>query len=768
MNCSAIPKFSRLIALFVVLAVIAPGRQSSSAEIDHFTTQGQVISDSLPVVNRMINDSLAEAVERANAGGPGCSKRRLYRELRRDFHNHTRSRLIRMIDESPEIDRVAQPNSESIYRAWRPWNGIVLAMPILKGGKLGLGNIVNIDGTHLGVDKLEHLFSTGWKYFRKHYHGNQPIEEVLAKSGYRIERSILGGWRISTGIVSFADLSANFNGIRFWNDMLGLEPDILGIETDPYLECESERWVIRNPVDISTYVDESFDESVNCSAISSRSGVRKVRAALDELGMSCPVSSEHTLSLRNKYGWFADFVLNFEGIRLAESKKDYYLKANLQPGWRPVPEMFRDSFEDLRLRQLEYKAESRFERSFRYSVYRDSVSGRPRKAVTVRPKRITLSPGTPEPIRECWKVFVTGGDCEKPRFPPLPHSVSPQGSIDLLSHTRDIARMNGLYVAREYLLEELPKRDASNGELRERVMKTTSDKGFVYPDSLATIPKGERARIGFYFVLGIGGAEGRNTELLMTAASAIAELGFTAEMLPVSPVEGSRHNANLLAGLLPPRLDSVDRAVFIAASKGAADLITFMLDRADSLSAEQRDKVRMVVSASGVIRSSIIAEYVREAKSLLPFAVRTKLRLQGWNVLGSLATDPWTGKDRTAIARSFRNLKWLSFPAVPEGELGYTHQDDRDLSRRAFRWRSLASPTDGFVESAASVLPPDTGITEFVIPTLGPHAMALGSYTPDLRVSPIRQNGEYLIVNPEAGSEILDSFIRAFPKLLLH
>lgn len=766
MNCCEIPEFLRALVPFLVLALIISGGHARSAEIDQFTTKGQLVSDSLPVVNRMINDALAEAVERANARGAGCASEHLYKELRRDFHNHTQSRLIRWIDESSEVEKIVLPNSASIYRGWKPWEGLVLALPILKGGKLGLGHIINVNGTYLGVDKLEHLFSTGWKYFRKHYHSKEPIEEVLAEAGYRIERSVLGGWRISTGVVSYADLSANFNGIRFWNDMLGLEPDILGIETDPYLACESSHWVIRNPVDISIYVDESFDESVNCSAISSESGVRKVRAALDGLGMRCPASSEHTSSLRNKYGWYADFLLNFDGIRLAESKKDYYLKAGLQTGWRPVPEMFRNFFEDARLRRLEYKAKSRFERSLRYP--RGLHGGGPRKFAGIRAHRVRLARDTPRQVRECWKVFVTGGDCEKPRFRPLPHSVSSQGNIDLLSHARDVARMNGLYVARTYLLEELPRRDASDGELRVRVMKTTSDKGFTYPDSLATIPRDERNRIGFYFVLGIGGAEGKNTELLMTAAAGVAELGFTAEMLPVSPLEGSQHNAILLARILPERLNVVDRAVFVTASKGAADLITFMLDHADSLSAEQRDKVRMVVSASGVIRSSLIAAYVNDAKSPLPFAVRSKLRLQGWNVLDSLAADPWAGKDRSAIARSFRNLKWLSFPAVPEGELGYTQQDDRDLSKHAFRWRSLASPTDGFVESAASVLPPDTGITEFVIPTLGPHAMALGSYTPDLRVSPIRQKGEYLIVNPEAGNEILDSFIRAFPKLLLH
>lgn len=772
MNCSAIPSpprgAMRPLILLIALLLLVSGRDAFSAETDHFTVKGQVILDSLAVVNRMINESVAKAIERANAPGLGCSTKHLYGELRRDFHNHTRSKLIELISESPEVARIVLPNSESIYRDWKPWNGLVLALPILKGGKLGLGQIININGTHVGVDKLEHLFSTGWKYFREHNHKNKPIEEVLAISGYRVERGILGGWRIATGVVSFADLSANFNGIRFWNDMLGLQPDILGIRTAPFLACEAENWVVKNPIDISNYVDASFDESVNCSAISTSSGVKKVRAALDNLGMSCPVSAEHTASLNDKYGWYADFVLNFEGIKLAESKKDYYLKANFQPEWRPIPEMFSNSFADSRFQQLEYKANSRFEKSFRYSSHKRSSNGRSRKFIRVRADKILLSADAPEPIRECWKIFVTGGDCEKPRFDPLPHSLSPQGNIDLLSHARDVSRMNGLYEARRYLLEELSRRDASNGELRERVMKTTSDKGFTYPDSIATIPHDERARIGFYFLLGISGAEGLNTALILKAASGVAKLGFTAEMLPVSPKKGSVHNARLLAGLLPERMESVDRVVFVTASKGAADLITFMLDHADSLSAEQRDKVRMVVAASGVIRSSIIAGYVRESNSPLPFLVRNKLRLEGRNVLGSLARDPWTGKDRGAIARLFRNLKWLNFPAVPEGELGFTGQDDRDLSKRAFRWSALASPTDGLVESAASVLPPDTGITEFIIPTLGPHSMALGSYSPDLRVSPVQQKGEFLEINPEAGDEILDSFLRAFPKLLLH
>jgi hypothetical protein len=70
---------------------------------------------------------------------------------------------------------------------------------------------------------------------------------------------------------------------------------------------------------------------------------------------------------------------------------------------------------------------------------------------------------------------------------------------------------------------------------------------------------------------------------------------------------------------------------------------------------------------------------------------------------------------------------------------------------------------DGLVESAASILPPGTGIKQGIIPVFGPHAIALGWYNDELRVAPKTMAGVTDRVEPAAGEEMLSAIFRAIP-----
>ena len=84
--------------------------------------------------------------------------------------------------------------------------------------------------------------------------------------------------------------------------------------------------------------------------------------------------------------------------------------------------------------------------------------------------------------------------------------------------------------------------------------------------------------------------------------------------------------------------------------------------------------------------------------------------------------------------------------------------------RRNRLTEQVEEDVDGLVESAASVLPPGTGIEETIVPIFGPHAMAMGSYSPDLRIAPVAMKGINDRVVPAAGTEILSAVFRALPK----
>jgi hypothetical protein len=57
-----------------------------------------------------------------------------------------------------------------------------------------------------------------------------------------------------------------------------------------------------------------------------------------------------------------------------------------------------------------------------------------------------------------------------------------------------------------------------------------------------------------------------------------------------------------------PGFDKVDHVIFVAASKGVADLLTYMLHDGSRASAQSRAKVRGIVSLSGVVRGSNMAQ----------------------------------------------------------------------------------------------------------------------------------------------------------------
>ena len=181
-----------------------------------------------------------------------------------------------------------------------------------------------------------------------------------------------------------------------------------------------------------------------------------------------------------------------------------------------------------------------------------------------------------------------------------------------------------------------------------------------------------------------------------------------------------------------------------------------------------------MVTLSGVVRSSFVAEYLASSNRLTAVGVRNFLRATGkgqiLNGIESLSIDPWQGHDPQKIKRLFPALKWMSFPSLPEAKTALT-----DLSLWAgflrspvHSWTTIASPSDGLVETAASILPPDTGLHEIIIPIHGPHEMALGSYAPGVRLAPLAQGDIYDQVIPDAGPEILSALFRALPKSLIN
>jgi hypothetical protein len=306
----------------IFLCLLTYSYLACSAEADNFTPPKLDLADVSVQINTLARNYLLAAVKKINAEG-ACdqgakSEQALYLELRKYFANHSKGALVKEILYTKNINKYVLPLKESVYGEWSPFNGYLLGNKKAALSPLALSPLIRIGDQVIGVDKLEHLFGMGFIYFTQHYLNKKPIQKVL-KSGIFKEKTYLGGNVLATGVFSYADLSANFNGMRFWNHMLLKNDDILGADKNvgPYISCINSQWTINEntPIDFRNYIDSSMDESINCSKFATKSGVQKFKASLKKLNVTCSKDPGKLQDLQVKYSPFniQHYILNDDG-----------------------------------------------------------------------------------------------------------------------------------------------------------------------------------------------------------------------------------------------------------------------------------------------------------------------------------------------------------------------------------------------------------------------------------------------------------------------
>lgn len=292
----------KLKSIFAVLMLSALPAYCSEA--DHYTVPESEIADITAELNAHAVRLTTGALDRLNAAGGcggdpsffgGTDEEKLYDGLKSVFNIHGKSSLVDDILDG-RMARTVIPLKTSVYRDWDITSGIFLAR-----SQLTLAPNIKVGGLVIGVDKFEHMFGYGRRYFTRHYLKGMEMEKVLSL-GAAAEKIYLGGNVMATGVFSYSDLSANFNGMRFWNHLLQKRDDILGKEYNlgPYIVCDAGRWKMNpeKPMDLSRYIDRTMQENYNCSKFATESGLAKFTGRLKESGLksgnpaafACPVS----------------------------------------------------------------------------------------------------------------------------------------------------------------------------------------------------------------------------------------------------------------------------------------------------------------------------------------------------------------------------------------------------------------------------------------------------------------------------------------------
>jgi len=134
------------------------------------------------------------------------------------------------------------------------------------------------DGTYFGTDKLPHFVHLGYSYYKAYRNAKKwgANEASAIRRAVRVgtganpltsERTLFG--LVSTGVLSNADLAANYVGFKFYRNLT--EPVMLrGKMCPPLLVRDGKKWRLSDHVRddarfFSVYISDHWDEALNPS-----------------------------------------------------------------------------------------------------------------------------------------------------------------------------------------------------------------------------------------------------------------------------------------------------------------------------------------------------------------------------------------------------------------------------------------------------------------------------------------------------------------------
>lgn len=298
-----------ILSLFMGLATSV-----QASENDSLTGRYEKRPDTLEFFNNYMNEKLDHIAKKANKSKKVCNEKKLLKAAKRTLVADVRGMYVfsptqRMLDRGKvDLELKKLKMRESIYKYVKPHTAPVLKL-------FSLSPTVNFNGNVLGSDKFSHFFNLGWEYFNKLKKGKKSLEEILSYSK-KLEEKFWGG--PTTGVISYADLMANFQGLRFFGHLSGIGNDPLTGEDNVqnrYIECREDKWVRVKNFDWRIYFDAFIDEGINCNTFFSKKvedAVNRKVLELEEDGnnYSCPIRPEVCNTKVEKYGELAKHLIS--------------------------------------------------------------------------------------------------------------------------------------------------------------------------------------------------------------------------------------------------------------------------------------------------------------------------------------------------------------------------------------------------------------------------------------------------------------------------
>ncbi|HWU43034.1 MAG TPA: hypothetical protein VN132_06330, partial [Bdellovibrio sp.] len=280
--------------LFISLLCWSP-RPVFAKETDNFTGRYQRLEDSTAVLDQEMNNRLKEVEKAANKEKFPCDENG-FRKLRVLFHEQNQDTLFvgsmeSWAEDSDKVKKREASPKESIYNGVLE-NGIFF-------DRLKLASTIKVNGTLVGTDKLGHFMDEGFEFFTTYRRTKYNMKTAL--SGPLGEEKGMYG-QDSTGVISYGDISANYQGILFYQNLVE--------GPHPYFGCVNNQWKQVRNFTFADYVDASWDEGINCSKVVSnpdqfKKNIEKLEADAKKSNGSqryqCPVDPALCLEIYQHY-----------------------------------------------------------------------------------------------------------------------------------------------------------------------------------------------------------------------------------------------------------------------------------------------------------------------------------------------------------------------------------------------------------------------------------------------------------------------------------
>ncbi|MEM1294124.1 MAG: hypothetical protein AAGH89_02090, partial [Verrucomicrobiota bacterium] len=306
----------------------------------------------------------------------------------------------------------------------------------------------------------------------------------------------------------------------------------------------------------------------------------------------------------------------------------------------------------------------------------------------------------------------------------------------------------------------------------------TANPPMVFEDAIRNLPRSERSKVGFLMVPGMRrGVDDPHTskELLDAASGECRKYGFSAVVVDTIPDGPAITNAPLFAPQFEKMIREKESVIIVTASKGATDLVQYLFFDGKELEPELRSRIKMIFTLAGPLQGAYMAHWATTNPRFVPFLIRITAGRPPYRhrivAIREMGSSLWGKEEENAwLSETYPSLTWVSLVMVsdgPNGLIGDTPYWPPSLLERVYYTSHLYSPNDGLVESAATVLPPGTGVEQWVVRGRGAHAVPLGKYPDGTPIAGNTQGDVRDDINPEAGQEMFGALLRSLPQSVL-